>query len=132
MTVHNHLNMIERGYGYTISILYILNEVAMSYNTFRRNPGTDSGGSTFSESAKLAVWNKGNEVPGYDRTRWRYDVCGNPINWFEYGNTQSKNGWEIDHIKPIAKGGTDDLSNLQPLQWETNRSKSDTYPWSCR
>lgn len=104
----------------------------MSYNTFRRNPGTESGGRNFSDATKLAVWNKGSEVPNYDKSVWRYDTCGNPIKWSEYGNTQSKNGWEIDHTKPVALNGSDDLFNLQPLQWETNRSKGDTYPWSCR
>jgi hypothetical protein len=32
-----------------------------------------------------------------------------------------------------AARGTDDLSNLQPLQWENNRGKGDTWPqqWVC-
>ena len=35
-----------------------------------------------------------------------------------------------DVYKEIAKGGTDDLRNLQPLQTETNREKSDKYPFN--
>lgn len=42
----------------------------------------------------------------------------------EHGAT-NKHGWEIDHIRPVVAGGNDDLSNLQPLQWENNRKKGD-------
>jgi 5-methylcytosine-specific restriction endonuclease McrA len=58
-------------------------------------------------------------------------MCGNVMKSSDYGNTNSQYGWEVDHIKPVAKGGTDDLSNLQPLQWDNNRKKGDTYPWNC-
>ena len=51
------------------------------------------------------------------------------MNREKYGQTaQLGEGWEIDHIKPIARGGIDDISNLRPLQWKNNRSKSDNYP----
>ena len=49
----------------------------------------------------------------------------------DHADTNSKYGWEIDHIYPTALGGTDDLDNLQPLYWEYNRQKGDTYPWYC-
>ena len=40
--------------------------------------------------------------------------------------------WEIDHIRPVAHGGGDELTNLQPLQWKNNRHKGDDFPnWSC-
>lgn len=72
-------------------------------------------------------------MPNYDPNAWRKDQCGAWMNRAEYGKTDSQYGWEIDHKKPIASGGTDDLSNLQPLQWDNNRHKGDSFPhWTCK
>jgi 5-methylcytosine-specific restriction endonuclease McrA len=87
------------------------------------------------ESKKLAVWNKGREIVQngnrFDPAIWRQDICGNPMKYSEHGNITSKYGWEIDHIKPKALNGSDDIENLQPLHWENNRQKADQYPWRC-
>lgn len=83
------------------------------------------------EQTKLTVWKKGSPIDKYDSAIWRRDACGHAMKYSEHGNTESEFGWEIDHIKPSAKGGPNTFENLQPLFWETNRSKGDTFPWDC-
>ena len=95
-----------------------------------RNYNTRRDGSVFDESTIEAVWRKGEIEPSY--SGFRKDKCGASMQRTMHGKTEQF-GWEIDHMKPVALGGTDDTSNLQPLQWENNRNKSDSYPnWSCR
>lgn len=80
---------------------------------------------------KSAVWWKGTPIDGYDSSVWMRDRCGIAMKYSEHGNRNSEYGWEIDHIRPTAKGGGDELSNLQPLNWSNNAAKGDTYPWNC-
>lgn len=79
----------------------------------------------FSEEIIRAVWQKGTTVSENDPGVYRKDVCGAWIRWNHYGNRDSKYGWEIDHIKAVANGGSDSILNLRPLQWENNARKSD-------
>ena len=96
-----------------------------------RNQNTTTSGGSFSQATIDAVWIKAQAVQGYDPNVYRKDRCGPWIKKASYGTTGDY-GWEVDHIKPVAIQGTDDLSNLQPLHWRNNRGKSDDYPnWNC-
>ncbi|MBN8982099.1 MAG: HNH endonuclease [Rhizobiales bacterium] len=75
---------------------------------------------TFDHHRKLAVWAKGNLIPGYDPAIWRRDAFGHAIRFSDYGDRQSDHGWEIDHIVATALGGADDISNLRPLHHTNN------------
>lgn len=97
-----------------------------------RSHNTDSRGGAFPSQVILSVWSKGSVVPGQSPAMWRTDLCGALMRYSDYGNIYSQYGWEVDHILPVARGGGDELSNLQPLQWANNRQKGDTFPWYCK
>jgi len=97
-----------------------------------RKSNTTSLGVKFSEQEVQAVWEKGISIPTLDPSKWRKGTCGAVIYRSTYGAIETV-GWEVDHIKPVARGGTDDDENLQPLQWENNRHKADNWPqWQCK
>ena len=88
------------------------------------HPNTDASGKPFDEATIEAVWSK---APlSSDHPPLRVDAYGALI-WREgYGNTNSKFGWDIRYKRPLAKGGKDDLENLQPVQWENNGRNGDS------
>lgn len=96
-----------------------------------RNLNTNAYGQEFDQATINAVWNKGRAVPNYNISIYRKDTCAAWICKNDYGIT-GEYGWEIGHIAPSSKGGTDQLNNLQPLHWKNNRHKGDNYPnWNC-
>ena len=54
-----------------------------------------------------------------------YDFAGRKMVLDGYGII-----WNIDHILPISKGGTDDKGNLQCTNKTTNSNKADCTTWN--
>lgn len=85
---------------------------------------------------KDEVWKFGKVVAGFDEKRWRKDECGAWMDYNKYGNTDSKYGWQVDHIFPssvledndVAESDRDNIINLRPMQWKNNDVKQKDYP----
>jgi len=80
------------------------------------------------EQLRLSVWAKGECALGYNPIFYRRDVFGAWMQYNAHGNTLSHFGWEIAYIKPVEEGGTNELSNLQPVQWRNNRTRNRIAP----
>ena len=93
-------------------------------------PNRKIDGSRFTQAEIDAVWKKGVYLSGEGETEHRKDKCGAIIQYDKFGDQSSSLGWEIDHINPLSNGGTDDITNLQPLKRDNNRRKGDKYPWT--
>lgn len=71
------------------------------------------------------AWNNAKTIRGKDSDIHRQDSYGNKMYKTSYGK-DSDMGWEVDHIKPQSKGGSDATRNLQALNTSVNRSKGDS------
>lgn len=96
-----------------------------------RKPNTNAHGEVWTKEQIDAVWQKGKYKNDHDPNVWRADKCSDLMYRSFHGDRNSEYGWEIDHINPVSNDGTDDISNLQPLNWRNNAAKGNSLNWSC-
>lgn len=82
---------------------------------------------SYTEEQLDQIFAKGSKIDGKNPDLYRKDEYGNEIYRPNYGK-ETPMGWEVDHCKPKAKGGSNQMRNLQPLQSSENASKGDKYP----
>jgi 5-methylcytosine-specific restriction endonuclease McrA len=75
--------------------------------------------------ATKKIFKKAKEVRGKDSKLYRQDPYGKVIYLHSHGKS-TKMGWDVDHIIPLQRGGSDDIRNKQALSTHINRSKQDT------
>lgn len=76
--------------------------------------------------------NKKHRIDVYINSEFRCQYCGRkftcPIDWdLKSAIHDGEMFLEVDHIKPLAKGGSDELKNKQALCQKCNNIKSDKY-----
>ena len=71
---------------------------------------------------KDKAWENARKVGGKNPNIYRKDPYGNLMYRNSYGKS-SKMGWELDHIRPKSKGGSDATRNTQALNTSENRIK---------
>lgn len=74
---------------------------------------------------KDKAWNNAQAVRGKDPDLYRKDPYGNVMYKSSHGKS-SPMGWDVDHIKPVSRGGSDATRNLQALNTSVNRGKGNT------
>jgi hypothetical protein len=75
-----------------------------------------------------SAWDKGYLVERFDPRKWRKDACGAWISREQYGNRNSRFGWEVVCPPPATPGEAVNPSRLQPLQWKNAASNQNGNP----
>ena len=61
----------------------------------------------------------------YDKNSGRCVYDNEDLLIANYGKSCEKGAWEVDHSRPVSRGGTDHMDNLVPACFFCNREKAD-------
>jgi hypothetical protein len=70
--------------------------------------------SEFDDFTIVEVWRKA--IPYKRFELYKKDHLGSILFFDDYG-IESENGWFIEYIIPLEKGGVEEISNLRPIHW---------------
>src|SRR5690242_8176235 len=59
----------------------------------------------------------------YDRTSGYCHLCHRKLSFLNHGKLGRKGAWHVEHHRPRALGGTDDIGNLYPACIDCNLEK---------
>ena len=62
----------------------------------------------------------------------RCHLCRRSVRYAHYGAHEERTGWEVEHSRPKATGGTNGMRNLLPAHCSCNRSKRASSTTSAR
>lgn len=68
----------------------------------------------------------------FGKTNGQCHICRTPLSFNNYGKSDARKAWEVEHSVPRAKGGTDHLNNLYAACVPCNRSKGSSSTRSAR
>ena len=61
----------------------------------------------------------------YRKTDGYCAYCGKKLARTNYGLQGERGNWEVDHVIPVSRGGSNDYENLVAACFACNRSKGD-------
>jgi len=59
----------------------------------------------------------------YEKTDGCCHICWKKLAFINYGKPRSRAAWEVEHSRPVAKGGSHRMQNLLPSCVPCNRGK---------
>jgi len=68
----------------------------------------------------------------YEKTDGCCHLCHKKIAKKNYGVIGARGAWEIDHSRPVSKGGSNHMNNYQPACIPCNRTKGNSSTKSAR